>query len=86
MPAPPEGADTLAEPPAATLPVEAAAGVPLTAPLVVVETEAEPPAAALPVVAVALIALASMIVIWRVMVLVSVLAPGRWLSTLTAIW
>lgn len=69
----------MAEPPAAPLPVVAAAEVPLSAPLAVVETEAEPPAAALvvptggvvalepavapPVVAVALVALASTILI-----------------------
>ena len=73
MPAPPEGADPLAGLPAAALVVS-------TGGVVVSEL-----ALALPLVAVAFVVLASTMVIWRAVVLVSMLAPGRWLSTLTAI-
>jgi len=73
LPAPPEGADTLAGLPAAALVVS-------TGGVVVSEI-----AVALPLVAVAAVVLASTMVIWRPVVLVSMLAPDRWLSTLTAI-
>jgi hypothetical protein len=55
----------------------------VAAPFVAGDAEVGPAAVTLPVAAVAL--LASMMLIWRIVVLVSVLAPGRWLSTLTAI-
>jgi hypothetical protein len=73
LPVPPEGAGPLAGPPAAAL---------VVSPGGVVVSEI---AVALPLVAVALVVLASTMVIWRAVVLVSMLAPGRWQSTLTAI-